>query len=100
MQRCRRRPRDGSFTYTSAAGYSGVDTFAYTAANQYGAVGTGTVTITVEGKAATTAPTPETGAAAGPGCWTGLLPGLPLVLLGAVTLIEVRRRRRPSLPEN
>ena len=38
---------DGSFTYTSDAGFSGTDTFTYTVSDGVGGTDTGTVTITV-----------------------------------------------------
>ena len=89
---------DGAFTYTPTAGYSGLDSFSYTAENADGVLGTGTVTITVEARAITAARTPDTGAAAGPWRWTGPLAGLLLALLSALSLLAVRRRR-PAPPE-
>jgi hypothetical protein len=86
---------DGSFTYTPDPGYSGKDTFTYTAENEGGVLGVGTATITVEIKAASNPSTPDTGSVDRPS-WTSLLPGLPLVLLGILALLAVRRRRRPK----
>jgi hypothetical protein len=95
---------DGSFTYTPDPGYSGPDSFTYTAEDGYGVIGVGTVTISVEpavtGVGPTTSPTtPDTGVGGGRGLWMSLA-GLPLVLLGVVSLVAVRRRRRPALPED
>ncbi len=43
---------DGSFTYTPAVGFTGVDTFSYTAADLVGASNVATVTVTVGNDAA------------------------------------------------
>jgi hypothetical protein len=95
---------DGSFTYTPDPGYSGPDSFTYTAEDGYGVIGVGTVTISVEpavtGVGPTTSPTtPDTGVGGGRGLWVSLA-GLALVLLGVASLVAVRRRRRPALPED
>jgi hypothetical protein len=94
---------DGSFTYTPDPGYSGPDSFTYTAEDAYGVIGVGTVSISVEpaltGVSPTaTPPTPDTGAGGGGGLWMTLA-GIPLILLGVVSVLAVRRRRRPSLAE-
>ncbi|HEX8275256.1 MAG TPA: Ig-like domain-containing protein, partial [Longimicrobiaceae bacterium] len=41
---------DGSFTYVSAAGFNGSDSFSYTVMDTEGATATGTVTMTVTGR--------------------------------------------------
>lgn len=97
---------DGSFTYTPDPGYSGPDSFTYTAEDGYGVIGVGTVTISVNPALSGVSPpspptsptTPDTGAGGGWGLWTSLA-GMALILLGAVSLVAVRRRRRAGLPE-
>jgi len=86
---------DGSFTYTPEPGYSGPDSFTYTAEDAGGVLGVGTVSISVAPAAdpPTTVPTPTTGM--GPGqLGTSLGAGMLLVVLGAVTLLGLRRRKR------
>ena len=41
---------NSTITYTPAAGFSGTDTFQYTAADSFGVIGTATVTVTVTGQ--------------------------------------------------
>jgi hypothetical protein len=87
---------DGSFTYTPAPGYSGPDSFTYTAEDAGGVLGIGTVSISVAPAAvpSATAPTPDTGAGEG-AVRADLAGGLLLILLGAASLVAFRRRRRP-----
>ncbi|WP_345712769.1 Ig-like domain-containing protein, partial [Kineococcus glutinatus] len=53
--------RDGSFAYTPAAGFSGPDSFTYTATDSAGQVATGTATITVTPRVADDAGTTPAG---------------------------------------
>lgn len=62
---------DGSYTYTPAAGYSGPDSFTYTAKDGTGATVTGTVRVTVLPTA-----TADTVTAAAGATTTGTAPGL------------------------
>ncbi|MEJ8282708.1 Ig-like domain-containing protein [Curtobacterium citreum] len=68
--------QDGSYTYTPTAGYSGPDSFTYTAKDGDGATITGTVTITVLPTAVAdtvtaTAGSPTKGSGSGSGTGTG-----------------------------
>ncbi|WP_139195059.1 Ig-like domain-containing protein [Curtobacterium sp. MCBA15_001] len=64
---------DGSYTYTPDAGYSGTDSFTYTAQDGSGRTATGTVTITVTPTSADDAITVHAGSTAKADAASGLL---------------------------
>jgi LPXTG-motif cell wall-anchored protein len=76
---------DGTITYTPNKGFSGVDTFTYTACDATGQCVTQAVMVTVRG-------IPNTGSDVG----TSLALGALLVGAGGALVVGVRRRRRPS----
>ena len=64
---------DGSYTYTPAAGFSGTDSFTYTAKDSSGQTATSTVTVTVKPSAADDTVTARAGRTATADAATGLL---------------------------
>jgi hypothetical protein len=64
---------DGSYTYTPAAGFSGTDSFTYTAKDSSGQTSTSTVTVTVKPSAADDTVTARAGQTATADAATGLL---------------------------
>jgi len=76
---------DGTFTYTPPAGFSGTDSFTYTANDSNGGTAVGTVNVTVNAPAAAPAPPPPPAPAAVGVNGFFFTSGSSLMLTGAVT---------------